>query len=124
MYSFFVLFVMSQVCSIEMTMDTLNLATVTLMPKHLQMKERLDLTLFLITHWTLVARDPSDPGKGVRMVIILKRKITNELMTTFLPSFLLTIITFATPFFKPIYFEAGRFFYAFSSEFSFPQLSA
>ena len=105
-------------------MDTLNLATVTLMPKHLQMKERLDLTLFLITHWTLVARDPSDPGKGVRMVIILKRKITNELMTTFLPSFLLTIITFATTFFKPIYFEAGRFVDASSCESPFPQLSA
>ena len=94
-------------CSIEMTMSTLNLATVTLMPKHLQMKERLDLTLFLINHWTLVARDPSDPAKGVRMVIVLKRKITNELMTTYLPSILLTIITFATTFFKPIYFEAA-----------------
>ena len=96
-----------QVCSIEMTMGTLDLATVTLLPNHLQMKESVDLTLFLINHWSLVPRDSSDPAKGVKMVIVLKRKITNELMTTYLPSFLLTIITFATTFFKPIYFEAA-----------------
>ena len=41
------------------------------------------------------------------MVIVLKRKITSELMTTFFPTILLTAITYATTFFKPFFFEAA-----------------
>ena len=44
---------------------------------------------------------------GVRMTIVLKRKIMNEMMTTYLPSVLLMLITYATAFFKPYYFEAA-----------------
>ena len=43
----------------------------------------------------------------VHMAISLKRKIQTELLTTFLPTLLLLIITYATTFFKPIYFEAS-----------------
>ena len=41
------------------------------------------------------------------MIIVLKRKVTSELMTTYFPTLLLTAITFATTFFKPFFFEAG-----------------
>ena len=41
------------------------------------------------------------------MVIVMKRKITSEMMTTYFPSLLLTAITFATTFFKPFFFEAA-----------------
>ena len=41
------------------------------------------------------------------MEIKLKRKITSEMMTTYLPSILLMMITFATTFFKPFFFEAA-----------------
>ena len=41
------------------------------------------------------------------MDLILKRIITSELMTTYFPSFLLLLITFATTFFKPFFFEAA-----------------
>ena len=41
------------------------------------------------------------------MKLSLKRKVMNELLTTFLPSILLMIITFATTFFKPFFFEAA-----------------
>ena len=43
----------------------------------------------------------------VHMVIVLKRKIQTEMLTTYLPTLLLLIITYATTFFKPIYFEAS-----------------
>ena len=45
--------------------------------------------------------------KGLRMTIFLKRKIMSEMLTTYLPSFLLLMITFATTFFKPFFFEAA-----------------
>ena len=44
---------------------------------------------------------------GVSMEIKFKRKIMSEIMTTYLPSVLLMLITFATTFFKPLFFEAA-----------------
>ena len=41
------------------------------------------------------------------MTIVLRRKILSELMSTYLPSVLLLMITFATTFFKPFFFEAA-----------------
>ena len=41
------------------------------------------------------------------MEIVFKRRLTNELLTTYLPSFLLLLITYSTTFFKPFYFEAA-----------------
>merc|ERR1719350_1720344 len=41
------------------------------------------------------------------MVIKFGRKITSEMMTTYLPSMLLMMITYATTFFKPFFFEAA-----------------
>ena len=90
-----------------MTMDTLNLDTVMLQPKDLRMEETLDMTLFVIRNWTLEYRNTSSLQKGVKMTIVLKRKIMNEMMTTYLPSVLLILITYATTFFKPYFFEAA-----------------
>ena len=44
---------------------------------------------------------------GLKMEIVFKRRLTNELLTTYLPSFLLVLMCYATSFFKPIYFEAA-----------------
>ena len=41
------------------------------------------------------------------MEIVFKRRLTNEILTTYLPSFLLLLMSYATTFFKPIYFEAS-----------------
>ena len=41
------------------------------------------------------------------MEIVFKRRLTNELLTTYLPSFLLILMCYATTFFKPFYFEAA-----------------
>ena len=39
------------------------------------------------------------------MVIILKRRLIDELMTTYLPTILILTIVYATNFFKPFFFE-------------------
>ena len=46
-------------------------------------------------------------NEGLRMEIVFKRRLTNELLTTYLPSLLLLGITYATTFFKSFYFEAA-----------------
>ena len=61
-----------------------------------------DLTMFTITDLILVKR-----REQVHMVILLKRKIQMEILTTYLPTLLLLIITYATTFFKSVYFEAS-----------------
>ena len=73
------------------------------MANHVWMKESKDLTMFVIQNWTLKTTESG----GVRMMIVLKRKIMNEMMTTYLPSVLLILITYATTFFKPYFFEAA-----------------
>ena len=45
--------------------------------------------------------------KGIKMEVKFKRRLVNELMTTYLPSFLLLGICYATTHFKAFYFEAA-----------------
>ena len=90
-----------------MTLAELDANTVKLLTDKLWMRERQDMTLFFISDWALGLKNGSSPKEGVRMMIVLKRKIVNELMTTYLPSVLLLLITWATTFFKPYFFEAA-----------------
>ena len=64
-----------------------------------------DLTKFSITDFSL--DNATHPKKGLQMMIRLKRKIMSEMMTTYFPSMLLFMITFATTFFKSYFFEAA-----------------
>ena len=76
---------------------------VTLVPLNLTMEQKLSMTLFSITDFKLT----TDQSKGIQMKLKLKRKIMSEMMTTYFPSLLLMMITFATTFFKPFFFEAA-----------------
>ena len=48
-----------------------------------------------------------DKNEGIKVEIIFKRRLMNEFLTTYLPTVLLILITYATTFFKPFYFEAA-----------------
>ena len=80
------------------------MSTVRLSPDNLTMRQNVDMPIFLITDWKLKNKTM---GKGLSMVVLLKRKITSEMMTTYFPTILLITITFATTFFKPFFFEAA-----------------
>ena len=87
-----------------MVTNMLNMETVKLVAKQVWMNETVDMTLFIIKRWSLVA---DEENGGIRMTLVLRRKIMNEMMTTYLPSVLLILITYATTFFKPYFFEAA-----------------
>ena len=72
--------------------------SVTLLPLDVTMKQSLDMVLFSIADYDLV--NAMDPAEGIRMTITLKRKIMSEIMTTYFPSLLLMMITYATTFFN------------------------
>ena len=93
-------------CSIEMSVNPGDNKSVTLLPHGVMITQSLDMVLFTITDYALVnATYPA--GEGIRMTITLKRKIMSEMMTTYFPSLLLMMITYATTFFKPFFFEAA-----------------
>ena len=94
-----------QECSIEMNVLSSDQKSVTLTPYHLTMNQTLDMTRFLITGY--VFENSKNAKGGIIMTITMKRKILSEMMPTYFPSLLLMMITFATTFFKPIFFEAS-----------------
>ena len=80
---------------------------VRLSPHHVVMSQSLDMTLFSIKKWTLTERNTEVPEQGIMMQVVLKRKITKAIITTYLPTILLMMTTYVTTFFKPFFFEAA-----------------
>ena len=90
-----------------MAMGTLDMTAVTLVADQLIMSQDEDMPIFHITDWNLGPKTFKTGKNGLRMVVVMKRKIISEMMTTYFPTILLTAITFATTFFKPFFFEAA-----------------
>ena len=86
---------------------TVDLETVVLQPLHLLMVQKKDMTLFRIIDSSITAIKKQRPQEGIKITIVMKRKVTSEMMSTYFPSLLLMLITFATTFFKPFFFEAA-----------------
>ena len=82
-----------------MVVSKFAMKTVNLVPDLMVMREKTDLTMFVIKKWELVYTEEDNHKMGIKMEIVLKRKLTNEIMTTFLPTVLLIFITFITMFF-------------------------
>ena len=98
-------------------------STTELVPKTIAMNTNRELPQYFIQKWQLTYMDQSlysslfkmttnvifleNISRGIRMEIVFKRRLTNELLTTYLPSLLLLGITFATTYFKQFYFEAA-----------------
>ena len=78
-----------------------NKSSIAKLFKTLELDDK-DLIMFTITNLDLEKR-----SQQVHMVLTLKRKVQTEMLTTYLPTMLLLAITYATTFFKPIYFEAS-----------------
>ena len=90
-----------------MKVKRLDKKTVFLRLKMLTMDQPLDMNLFVITDYALIYTNTTIDDQRVSMKIVLRRKIMSEMMTTYFPSALLMLITFATTFFKPFFFEAA-----------------
>ena len=91
-----------QDCSIDIITSSFDAPFLILTSQNLSMEQQPEMTLFRLTSYSL-----ENDKEKVKMSITLKRKVLSELMSTYLPSLLLLMITFATTFFKPTYFEAA-----------------
>ena len=88
-----------------MDVDSLDQKSVKLLPHNVSLVQPKEMTLFAITH--IVLANATHPKTGIEMTITMRRKIMSEMMTTYFPSLLLMMITYATTFFKPFFFEAA-----------------
>ena len=86
-----------------MGLSEMDNETIMLVSKDMRMMQDRDMTCFSILR--------SELKQGLRnrveMLVVFRRKIMNEMMTTYFPSVLLMLITYATTFFKPFFFEAA-----------------
>ena len=94
-----------------MATGSLDNETVNIVPGNLKMSQDANMAIFRLVEWKLESNGLHESVdkdiKGIHMVVVMKRKITSEMMTTYFPTLLLTAITFATTFFKPFFFEAA-----------------
>ena len=106
-----------------MVLPDFSLKTATLIPDMITMSSNTELTQYFIKDWHLRFAvkgqnkiysyiDQSyfvldSVNHGVKMLIIFKRRLTNEVLTTFLPTILLILIGYCTTFFKSFFFEAA-----------------
>ena len=82
--------------------------TILLIPDEIAMESpSLELSQYKIESWQLIYYNKDNPSNGIKMEVTFKRILTNELLTTYLPSFFLLGICYATTFFKQFYFEAA-----------------
>ena len=93
-----------------------------LVPDNLDLTTPTELSQYSITKWILVFANgkiklsviiiivplniETNENDGVKMEITFKRRLTNEIMTTFIPSAFLILISYSTLYFKQFYFEA------------------
>ena len=106
-----------------MVLEKFYHTTTELVPKDIAMNTNRELPQYFIQRWQLAYMAQSsyssylkmttnvisieNISRGIKMEIVFKRRLTNELLTTYLPSLLLLGITYATTYFKPFYFEAA-----------------
>ena len=65
------------------------------------MSAPVELMQYTVKNWII-----EETSTGVVVTIVLGRKILNEILTTYLPTFLLIIIIHSTNYYKDFFFEA------------------
>ena len=111
-------------CYVHLILEEVYQLTTELVPKDIAMNTNRELPQYFIQRWQLTYMTQSlylqlnltiiirsiileNISQGLKMEIVFKRRLTNELLTTYLPSLLLLFITYATTYFKSFYFEAA-----------------
>ena len=90
-----------------MSMGKKEREKVRLVPDNLRLMQKTDMAIFVLTHLDLVYKNEQSPEEGIQLVMRMRRKVTTEMMTTYLPTALLLLIAYSTTFFKPCFFEAA-----------------
>ena len=92
-------------CTVNLIVRKLETSVMEITPHIITMESETVLTQYIITNWTLEYKDTSNVNAGIKMTLVLKRRILNAILTVYLPTILVLIIVYATNFFKDFFFE-------------------
>ena len=96
----------NQECTVDLMVKKLDQRVVKMQPESFLMLSSTVLTQYTIESWDMIYYNETNPDEGIFVKLNLKRRIMNELLTTYLPSIIILIIVYVTNFFKPFFFEA------------------
>ena len=96
----------TQTCKIQLTTNGNSDKFVALEKAVLQYLGPVDLTKYFVKEWSFEESKLTDNVNGLEISIILGRRILSEILTTYLPTVLLCVVSFSTNYFNQFYFEA------------------
>ena len=95
-----------QLCTMDVSVKNLDQFGVRITPDTIEMLGKTVLTQYIVQSWVLKYQNESNPNEGIVMEIKLQRRLMNELLTTYLPTFIILVTVYCTNYFKPFFFEA------------------
>ena len=95
----------SQTCTLDYVLDNTASVFVDLEMDNLDYTGPLELTQYFVRQ-SLLRTYTSGERKGVRVFVVLGRRLLSNILTTYLPTLLLNIMGHITVYFKPFFFEA------------------
>ena len=95
-----------QQCTINLEVHKMERDKILLVPEHVIIIGSSNLPQYTIESLHIGYLDDANHSKGVSVVISFKRRLINEVLTTYLPSVIILVIVYLTNYFKPCYFEA------------------
>ena len=97
----------TQICTMDITLNVVQIPFCQLKVENLLYKGPEDLVQYFIRsrHMVLVTIDES---QGVRVYIVLGRRLLSNILTVYLPTILLNLTGHCTVYFKPFFFEVSN----------------
>ena len=96
----------TQKCFVDISTKQIDKYSVILNPGILKMLGPKVLTQYVIKEWKLESLDGKNKSESLQITLVLKRRIMNQLLTSYFPTFLILIIVYITNYFKDFFFEA------------------
>ena len=96
----------TQICTMDIALNVIQIPFCQLQVESLVYKGPTDLVQYFVRsrHMVLVNIDES---KGVRVYIVLGRRLLSNILTVYLPTILLNLTGHCTTYFKPFFFEVS-----------------
>ena len=97
----------TQTCTAVGVIRKLEEKYLVFIPKRIKMYGEVLLPQYHVTSWKLMYRNMSRPSSGILVTITLKRRIVNELLTSYLPTTIILVIVYCTNYFKMSHFNTA-----------------
>ena len=97
----------TQTCTANFLMKGIEEQSLMFVPKTVEMMSETLLAQYQVMSWKLTYRNASRPGSGILMTLKLKRRVVNELLTSYLPTTIILLIVYCTNYFKTSHFNTA-----------------